>query len=431
MIAPVTICAAIPGEPHPLSILPFILMLLCIALLPLIVKHHWEANYHFIALGLGAISIAYYTFVLHDPARLLHEGRDYISFMALIGSLFVAASGIHVEVRRASTPLLNLGFLFCGSLIANFIGTTGASMLLIRPWIRLNRSRYRGFHTVFFIFLLSNIGGGLTPIGDPPLFVGFLKGVPFWWVIQNCWREWAVAMAAILLIFFALDRRSFSRTPPRPVTPRSGGSDFAVSGLRNVWFLALIVAATFLKDPPFLREAVMVGAALCSYWLTPREVHEKNAFTLAPIKEVAWLFFGIFATMVPMLDFVEAHAGRLAIDTPAKLFWVTGLLSSTLDNVPTYLTFLAAALGRFGLDIENVDHVRQLVALHSPLIVAISIGAVFFGAGTYIGDGPNLMVKAICQEAKVATPSFLGYIVRYAVPCLLPVCLLISFLFFH
>lgn len=433
MIAPLTICAALPPEPHLLSLLPFVAMLLCIALLPLILKHHWEANYHLIAVGLGMISIGYYVLVLHNPGRLWHEARDYVGFISLIGSLFVAASGIHIEVRRRGTPLLNLAFLFLGSLIANFIGTTGASMLLIRPWIRLNRSRYSGFHTVFFIFLLSNVGGGLTPIGDPPLFVGFLKGVPFWWVVQNCWREWAVAMVGLLGIFFCLDRRSFSRAPQAAATEaeRTGKRDFSFSGLRNVFFLAIIVGATFLKNPPFLREAVMVTAAAGSYLLTPREVHEKNNFTFAPIKEVAWLFFGIFATMVPMLDFMERHAHALALDTPMKLFWVTGLLSSTLDNVPTYLTFLAAALGNFGLNIENVADVQQLVALHSPLIVAISIGAVFFGAGTYIGDGPNLMVKAICTEAKVATPSFLGYIVRYAVPFLLPVCLLISFLFFR
>jgi Na+/H+ antiporter NhaD/arsenite permease-like protein len=406
-------------------------MLLCIAVLPLILKHHWEANYHFIALGLATASIAYYVFVLHNPARLLHEGGDYVSFMALIGSLFVAASGIHIEVRRPGTPLFNVSFLFCGSLVANLIGTTGASMLLIRPWIQLNRRRFRGFHTAFFIFLLGNIGGGLTPIGDPPLFVGYLKGVPFWWVIQNCWREWAVAITATLLIFFLLDRRSFAATcgfadPAPRVAP-----DLVISGLRNIWFLAVIVAATFLKNPPFLREAVMVAAAACSYWLTPRTVHEKNRFTLKPIKEVAWLFFGIFATMVPMLDFMKLHADRLALNSPARLFWVTGLLSSTLDNVPTYLTFFAAGLGRFGLDIENVAHVQQLVASHPAFIAAISIGAVFFGAATYIGNGPNLMVKAICEEAKVATPSFLGYIVRYTLPFLLPVCLLISFLFFR
>ncbi|MEO5717540.1 MAG: sodium:proton antiporter, partial [Chthoniobacterales bacterium] len=287
--------ASLPVEPHPLSLLPFVLMLLCIALLPLIVKHQWEQNYHYVALVLAAISIFYYAFVLGRPDRLLHEGRDYVSFIALIGSLFVAASGIHIEVRSASTPLRNVAFLFAGSLIANFIGTTGASMLLIRPWIRMNRSRYSGFHTVFFIFLLSNIGGGLTPIGDPPLFVGFLKGVPFWWVIQNCWREWAVAMGGILAIFLVLDLRDFRRadhtaTPPHDPA-RSRG--ITISGRRNVLFLIAIVGATFVKNPPFLREAIMVAAALGSYWLTPKAVHEKNAFSLAPIKEVAWLFFGI------------------------------------------------------------------------------------------------------------------------------------------
>jgi Na+/H+ antiporter NhaD/arsenite permease-like protein len=417
------------AEPHPLIMLPFAAMLLCIALLPFILKHHWEHNYHLVALALASVTIAYYLLVLRIPGRMLREGQDYLSFIALVGSLFVVAGGIHIRLRGEAKPFLNCLFLVAGGLLANVVGTTGASMLLIRPWIRVNKYRYTGLHTAFFIFIISNTGGGLVPLG-PPLFLGFLKGVPFWWTLQNCWKPWAVAMAALLLIFYCLDKRNFHRAP-RDVRHRTDGTErLEIQGLRNLWFLGLILGAVFIDRPPFLREALMVVAALGSYFTTSKASHRANDFTFAPLKEVAWLFFGIFATMVPVLDYMRDHADQLAIDSPGKYFWLSGTLSSVLDNAPTYLTFLANALGRQSLNVESKTDVAQFIASGGNVLAAISMGAVLFGAATYIGNGPNFMVKAIATEQKVAAPGFFAFILKFALPILLPVFALIWFLFF-
>jgi Na+/H+ antiporter NhaD/arsenite permease-like protein len=418
------------AEPHPVIMLPFAAMLLCIALLPFILKHHWERHYHLIAMSLAAVTIGYYVFALQNPGRMLHELRDYISFMALVGSLFVVAGGIHIAARGEAKPIANCAFLLAGGLLANLIGTTGASMLLIRPWIRVNKYRYTGLHTAFFIFVISNAGGGLVPLG-PPLFLGYLKGVPFWWALQNCWRPWLVAMGALLLVFYGVDKLNFHRAP-RAIRHRADGTErLRVDGLRNLWFVLLILLAIFINEPPFLRETLMLVAALASYFTTPKRAHESNSFSFAPLKEVGWLFFGIFATMVPVLDYMRVHADRIAVDSPRKYFWVAGGLSSVLDNAPTYLTFFANALGRGGLSVESKADVAQFLASsQSHLLVAISMGAVFFGAATYIGNGPNFMVKAIAIEQKVHAPGFFDYIYKYALPVLLPIFALLSFLFF-
>ena len=417
-------------EPHLLIMLPFAAMLLCIALLPFILKHHWEHNYHLIAVALAAITIGYYALALHNPGRMLHEARDYLSFMALIGSLFIVAGGIHIELTGEAKPIANCAFLLGGGLLANVIGTTGASMLLIRPWIRVNKYRYTALHTVFFIFIVSNVGGGLTPVGDPPLFLGYLKGVPFWWVLQHCWRPWCVAVGALLMIFYCVDKQNFRRAPVEVRHRVERRQRISVTGLTNLGFLLLILVAVFINNPPFVREALMVAAAIGSYFTTRKTTHEANCFSFAPLKEVAWLFFGIFATMVPVLDYMRLHADRIAVDTPQKYFWITGGLSSVLDNAPTYLTLLANAVGRAGLNVESKSDVAQFLASSGQELVAISMGAVLFGAATYIGNGPNFMVKAIAVEQKVHAPGFFAYILKYALPVLVPIFLLLSFLFF-
>ncbi len=423
--------AAVAAEPHPLSMLPFAAMLLCIALLPLILRHHWERFYHLIALGLAAITASYYIFGLENSGRLLHELRDYVSFIVLLGSLFIVAGGIHFTLRGEATPWQNCAFLFGGGLLSNVIGTTGASMLLIRPWIRLNRRRYAGLHTAFFIFVISNTGGGLTPIGDPPLLLGFLKGVPFWWVIQNCWKPWLIAICGIIAIFYLVDRwhdrKSFDPNP----ADDGIDADMKFQGARNLWFLGLILLAVFVNDPPFLREALMVLAAAASYYFTPKMVHRANNFSFLPIKEVAWLFLGIFTTMVPVLDYMKGHADTLGLRSPGEFFWVTGVLSSVLDNAPTYLTMLANALGLQELSIESADDVRAFLPLGGPVLAAISMGAVLFGAITYIGNGPNFMVKAIVQQQGKPAPGFFGYIFFYALPVFLPVLALVWFFSFR
>ena len=424
------ILAAATTAPNPLMILPFALMLLCIAFAPFIFKHHWERFYHIIAVALGSVSVFYYLFVLKNGVRMLHVAHEYASFIALVGSLFIVAGGIHIRVRGGAKPLVNCLYLLAGAFIANIIGTTGASMLMIRPWIRMNQPRVTGFHTVFFIFIVSNIGGCLTPIGDPPLFLGYLKGVPFWWVFEHCWKAWLFGVLGLTAVFYFIDRRSYRLAQLRSPGHDSAPESWKFSGLSNLAFLAIILVAIFINKPVGLREILMGGAALGSYLLTPRRVHEANHFTFEPIKEVAWLFLGVFATMVPALDFLELHANSLDIRSELQFYWLTGALSGLLDNAPTYLAFLATAFGLNGLSLESGPDMATFIAGHAGLLGAISLGAVFFGAMTYIGNGPNFMVKAISTQSGVETPDFVPYILKYALPVLLPFLFLTGILFF-
>ena len=409
-------------------ILPFVVMLLSIAFMPFIHLHWWEKNYPKVAVALGAIAVTYYLAFLGQPGRVAEVAHEYVSFIALIGSLFVVAGGIHISVRGEATPLRNTVFLGIGAVIANFIGTTGASMLMIRPWIRMNKYRITAFHVVFFIFIVSNVGGALTPIGDPPLFLGYLKGVPFFWTAENLWMPWLVIVGLLLAIFFVADTFNFRRAPEVVRELETAHEEFRVDGKRNFFFIGVILAAVFLPVP--WREIIMIGAALASWYVTPKQVHEMNHFNLHPVKEVAWLFFGIFGTMIPALDYLQVNSDSLGVETPLQFYAFTGLLSAVLDNAPTYLTFLAAALGQKGLSLGDPADVAAFAYSHTPILVAISLGAVFFGAATYIGNGPNFMVKAIAQHAKVETPSFFGYVLRFSLPVLLPVLVLVGWLFF-
>jgi Na+/H+ antiporter NhaD/arsenite permease-like protein len=411
-------------------ILPFALMLLAIALTPFINLHWWERHFPKVAVGLGMVTTIYYVFFLGNPGRMLHVAHEYVSFIALIGSLFVVAGGIHIEVKGEAKPWANCLFLFIGAVLANVIGTTGASMLLIRPWMRMNQHRIAAFHVVFFIFIVSNVGGCLTPIGDPPLFLGYIKGVPFWWVLEKCWIAWAIAVTGLVAVFYAFDSRNFHHAPSEVREVQTKRETWKVDGWRNVGFLALILAAVFIRQPSGLGEALMLASAVGSWFATPKRIHEANVFTFHPIREVAWLFLGIFATMVPALDYLEIHAAELGLHSEMAFFWFTGLLSGALDNAPTYLTFLAAAMGLSGLNLNNPEHVRQLVATHDHELIAISLGAVFFGAMTYIGNGPNFMVKSIAEKTGVKAPGFFAYLLKYALPILIPLMALISLLFF-
>jgi len=416
-------------DPNPLMILPFVAMLAAIAFAPLVLRHHWERHYHEVSVALGAIPVAYYLLVLKSPARVGHLFHEYVSFIALIGSLFIVAGGIQISVRGGAKPWINLLFLFAGALAANIVGTTGAAMLLIRPWIRMNGHRFAAFHTVFFIFIVANAGGCLTPIGDPPLFLGFLKGVPFWWVLEHCWSAWLIVISALLLIFYLFDRASFRRSPPPP-HPHEGRA-VSLRGWHNLLFLGIVLGSLFIPNPPFLREALMLAAATGSALTTSREAHRANSFTFAPIQEVAWLFAGIFATMLPALDYLHGHSRQLGIATPMHFYWLTGALSGVLDNAPTYLAFLAAALGLHNLSLDNSSDMAAFLTHDPAHLIAISLGAVFFGAMTYLGNGPNLMVKSIAEAAGVPTPNFAAYVYRYSLPILLPVLAVVAVIFFR
>ena len=419
-------------EPAVWAIAPFVLLLTMIALGPLLFEQWWLKHHPKVAFGLAAITLGYYLFALPHAARqtVAHTALEYVSFIALIGSLFVVSGGIHITVKGEATPLANVMFLLVGAIVANLLGTTGASMLLIRPWLRMNKYRVTAHHVVFFILIVSNIGGCLTPIGDPPLFLGYLKGVPFLWVLKHCWPMWTVGVAFLLAAFYVADRLNYLKAPRQLREKVAEPSDqWRFDGLSNVGFLALILIAVFVQKPPFLREGLMVLAAVGSWFLTRKTIHEANHFNFYPIREVAVLFVGIFATMMPALDFLKSQAATLP-STATFYFFGTGILSSVLDNAPTYLSFLSAAAG------PAMDNPAQLAArLSDPgfsrVLLAISVSSVFFGACTYIGNGPNFMVKAIADHQKVHVPGFLGYIVRFTLPFMVPMLLLVWWLFFR
>jgi len=409
-------------------ILPFVLLLGAMALAPLHAPHWWRRHYAQVALGLGVVTLGYYLLVLRDPPRLLHTAHDYISFITLIGSLFVVSGGIHIRVKGEATPLANVIFLFVGAIVANVLGTTGAAMLLIRPWIHMNRYRVTAHHIVFFIFIVANVGGCLTPVGDPPLFLGYLQGVPFWWIARNCWPMWVTGVGILLAIFYAVDRLNFLRAPRAAREPETTHETWGVDGLPNLFFLAVILGAVFMNGPVFLREALMLAAALGSWFTTPKSVHAANDFNFHPVREVAVLFAGIFATMMPALDWLNLNARSLLGDQPAAgvFFWGTGILSSALDNAPTYLGFLNALFG-----VTDAQDITELLRQNPSSLLAISVGAVFFGAATYIGNGPNFMVKAIADQRNIRVPMFLDYIFKFTLPFLLPALVAVWLLFFH
>jgi Na+/H+ antiporter NhaD/arsenite permease-like protein len=410
--------------PNPWMILPFGLLLAGIALAPLFAPTLWLKHYAKFAFTLGGLTLTYYLGVLHAPAPVRHAAVDYLGFIALIGSLYVVAGGIHISVKGEATPLANVLFLLTGAILANVLGTTGASMLLIRPWLRMNKYRVTAHHVVFFIFIVANVGGCLTPIGDPPLLLGFFRGVPFFWVIQHCWPMWLLAVGLLLGIFFVVDTANFRRAPKAVRDAETTHETWRVEGWHNVVFLGVILGAVFLDTPPFAREALMLAAALGSWFTTKQHIHEANHFHFHPLLEVAILFVGIFATMIPALQWLEQHADKFGAATPTFFYWACGSLSSVLDNAPTYLSFFSVLVGA-----AHDGDVANLLATRAADITAISLGAVFFGAATYIGNGPNFMVKAIADAQKVRTPGFLGYLGWFTLPFLLPVLALVWLVF--
>jgi len=413
-------------QPHWIAILPFILLLAAIAIAPLFFADWWAKHYPKVAFALAAIVVLYYCFGLHATHNVLHTAREYFSFIALIGSLFVVSGGIHIRVKGEATPLTNTLFLAIGAVLANFLGTTGASMLLIRPWLRANKYRITAHHVVFFIFIVSNVGGCLTPVGDPPLFLGYLSGVPFWWVAKAVWPIWLTGLGILLTMFYVVDSANFRRAPRQVRDSETAHEEWHFDGLSNLFFLAVILAAVFINHPVFLREALMIAAAAGSYFTTKKPVHEANHFNFHPVKEVAILFIGIFGTMMPALDWLAANAGQLGSAKPAFFYFGSGILSSVLDNAPTYLSFLSALFG-----MAETKDIHVLLAQHPSAIAAISVGSVFFGANTYIGNGPNFMVKSIADHQKVNTPSFGGYVAKFTVPFMLPMLIIVWLLFFR
>lgn len=464
---------------NPWMILPFVVLLGAIAFIPLLSRKWWEHHYAKVAIGLGAITLGYYLGFLKEFQRPLSIAHEYFSFICLIGSLFVVSAGIHIRVHHESKPWVNTLMLALGGILANVIGTTGASMLMIRPFLRANKYRVTSHHVIFFIFIVGNIGGSLTPIGDPPLYLGYLKGIPFLWPMHTLYTKWMIGMAWLLAIFYIIDTLNYQRAPPEIREKETAHETWRVDGLFNLIWLALILRASFISSPLFVREGLMILAAFMSWLLTRPHVHESNQFSWMPLREVVILFAGIFATMMPALDWLEGNAKNFGAISPGCFYWCSGILSSILDNAPTYFSFLSGAIGLFinqtvveqvhqlmigGTDLIGLQYngphalevmntirvlnfydpsklaaknvsvhdieIGYLLGNHLRHIAAISIGSVFFGACTYIGNGPNLMVKSIAEHWGVKMPGFLGYIFKFTLPFLFPMLIAVWWIFF-
>ena len=432
------------------SVIPFAGLLLSIALLPMVAGHWWHHNKNQLLVALGwASPVLIYLVYLgatdagglgHDAVHALkHAIAEYVSFIALLGSLYVISGGILLRGDLEGKPFTNTLFLLAGAVLANVIGTTGASMLLIRPMLRTNAEREHTWHIpLFFIFLVSNIGGALTPIGDPPLFLGYLRGVDFFWTLTNLWKMWVPTVGVLLAIFFAMDTFQYRKeSASRVQLDRSQLEPLSLQGGVNFLLLGGVIAAVLLLSPDaevadfrhyYAREIGMAALTGLSLMVTSKAVREGNNFDFGPIIEVAALFIGIFVAMIPATTLLQEHGAALGVTHAWQYFWATGMLSAFLDNAPTYVTFAALACSSFDFCL-TADQLGPL-STHAesiPVLEAISLGAVFMGAGSYIGNGPNFMVRAIAEQSGYKMPSFFGYC-GYAALFLGPVYILLTLL---
>jgi len=438
------------------SVLPFVALLLAIAVAPLIAPRWWHSNRHkaLVALVVSLPILFQLGMAMGEPGRAVlgEKAHEYLGFIVVIGALFVITGGITIEGSLAGTPLVNTGVLGLGAILANVVGTTGASVLLIRPLLRANKSRQRTAHiVVFFIFIVANCGGLLTPVGDPPLLLGFLKGVPFEWTLR-LWPQWLTVSGTLLVVFNVWDQVVFDREERarpgsqleqvmihEPLRVRGAASLVALAAVLFTIVRAGRAAAMGHPWPAGAQEAVIVLFAATAYIATSPEARARNAFSFGPLVEVAVLFAAIFVTMAPALEILNAWSQgartvlgmRFGVSQPWEFFWASGALSSVLDNAPTYLTFAASAAGLQGLPAHG-PFIGALT-LHpeaARVLAAIATGSVFMGANTYIGNAPNFMVKAIAEESGIKMPSFFGYM-AYSCGILLPIFVAVSLLFFR
>jgi Na+/H+ antiporter NhaD/arsenite permease-like protein len=442
------------GEVLPLwSTIPFAGILLSIALFPLFAPHFWHHHFGKVSAFWGLLMGVPFLFAYKGVAlyEILHIYiADYFPFIILLWSLFTVAGGIYLRGTLVGTPAVNTGIITIGTGLASWMGTTGAAMLLIRPFLRANKDRKnRTFMVVFFIFLVANIGGSLTPLGDPPLFLGFLHGVPFFWTFK-IFNHMLLAVLCLLVLYFLLDTYFYKKEGIKPYTgPRE---PLRLEGWYNFFLLGGVVGGVLMSGlvdwgevsvlgvhravEDLLRDGILILMGVISLLVTPAKTREGNEFSWFPIIEVAYLFAGIFITMVPCLLILKAGENGAAaalvrtVKEPVHYFWMTGILSSFLDNAPTYLTFFSSALGKFYAGLPEPQAVPKLLVENTTYLQAISAGAVFFGACTYIGNAPNFMVRSIAEEAGTPMPSFFGYMLKYSCVILVPIFVLITFVFF-
>lgn len=404
------------GSVPPLwTALPFFALVMAMAALPIVTPRAWE-NRIFqgsICLLCAAPAALYVALAGHDGLAILSGAiQSYFSFVSTLAALYVVASGIHISCDLEATPRVNVLFLLVGAVLASVVGTTGASMLLVRPFLRTNRQRENTAHLVpFFILAVANAGGLLTPVGDPPLLVGYLEGVPFFWTLRLL-PVWLLYVGSFAVALYVIDRGAYAREPAAALArDRAQTAPFVVTGRWNIALLALILPAVVL--PAGVREASLLGITALSRWRTPRAVHDANGFSWAPIVDVAIIFAGLFVCLGPIEGLLASRAGTLPIQASWQLFWGSGLLSSVLDNAPTYTAFAALARGL------SAGHAGLVSGIDPCKLAAVSVGSVVMGATTYIGNGPNLMIKAIAERQKFETPGFVRYAV-FAFAAMLP-----------
>ncbi|HPD23503.1 MAG TPA: sodium:proton antiporter [Bacteroidales bacterium] len=423
------------------SITPFVLMLAMIAVGPILFHHWWEENKNklIISLALG-IPTAIYLISNEMSHALIHQILfDYVPFIILLGSLFVITGGIHLKGDIQAKPWINTLFLMIGSVLASFMGTTGAAMLLIRPVIKTNSQRKYKVHTIlFFIATVANCGGLLTPLGDPPLFLLYLRGAGFSWFFHML-PEWMFVNGMLWIIYFIFDSYFHKKEPTENLQmDRTNVEPISLKGNINfIFLLGVVLSVAFLNEQyipaikenhnlAFIREIALLTLGGLSLLFTSKKTREDNKFTWAPITEVAFLFLGIFITMVPALNYLSVHAADFGVETPAQFYYATGALSSFLDNAPTAVSFHQMACG-----LDSFHDCVYVAGIDEMVLTAISLGAVFFGSMTYIGNGPNFMVKAIAEENKINMPSFFGYIIKFSLIILLPLYIITQLLFIH
>lgn len=442
------------GEQLPLwSMAPFIGILLSIALFPLLAAHFWHHHFGKISFLWALILAVPFWLAYGDAAvhEILHVYlMDYVPFIILLWALFTVAGGIYIRGTLVGTPIVNTTMLFIGTALASWMGTTGAAMLMIRPFLRANKHRKnRTFMICFFIFLVANIGGALTPLGDPPLFLGFLHGVPFFWTFKLL-PHMLIMAGAVLILYFFLDLYHYKKEGVLP-HPEEKIPLKLEGGFNFLFLLGIVLAVLFsglvslgnvniwgvhraVQD--VIRDGILILMGICSLIFTAKSIRQENEFSWAPIQEVAIIFAGIFMTMIPCLAILKAgEKGAAAalltsVREPYHYFWISGILSSFLDNAPTYLTFFTSSLGKFYAGMAEPPAVKKLLLEHPIYLEAIAAGSVFFGANTYIGNAPNFMVRSIAEEAGTPMPSFFGYMFKYSCTVLIPLFVLVTFLFF-
>lgn len=419
------------------SVAPFVLMLLSIALFPLFWNRFWEKNKNKLIVAIIlSVPVIIYLFAYNLSYKLYETLLfDYFPFIILLGSLFTITGGIFLSGDIEATPKVNTVFLSIGAIIASFMGTTGAAMLLIRPIIQTNKERTFKVHTIlFFIGIVANCGGLLTPLGDPPLFMMYLRGAHFTWFLK-LFPEWFITNFLLLVIYFFVDSFYHKKEPAQAIIlDMSVIRPIRLQGKLNfIWLFGVVLSVAFLNEQyisfiasnhyyKFTREAVILSMAILSLMFTTKLVRQSNSFTWEPIKEVTYLFLGIFITMVPCLLYLETNAKKLGIISPHQFYYFSGFLSSFLDNTPTAVTFHSLAMG-LG------EHTSNLVAgIPEEILKAISVGSVFFGSMTYIGNGPNFMVKAVAEENNIKMPSFFEYIYKFSLLVLLPIFIIVELL---